>query len=1142
MPISTLFNSFDMGTQGFALNYSGGKSGTRIDVYNQGSGAGAAWLSATQYPAYSCHGIGSLQISTSVSGGNCTLQWYGPDLSTKTIYDRFYFMFPVLPPNEITFRYFAGDVAASWIGLTPTGQIFVSGANVKYYSATTIVPGKWYRIESQHVYSATGYIQARLYSDMDSETPSDYISTNTFNYNNASYVQHYLGIFSGSFNGQFLMGVDEWVVTNEYNWIGPWKPTEPVKQNSFEGGTPGTPLSYSNTGGPFNSPITTVTIPAGNNINIDNSRAAHGSNSVYVVSNNGAGRFGWTGRTGNLTPGQPLYCRFYIYVTALPAGYEYTIQEWDLWGSIGQMLYFDPVGKFRLYMHSVGSTLCTTPKGITTNTWYRVEVKGQATAVAAPVAGGEIRVYVGDSQTLYTSAVSTYNYSSNASMGYSGIQFTGHSYCSYYVDDFAVSATDWIGPYVPPLYVNSTDTVAALADSQALTIADLKLSADTALFTEPSTDLLRKLLKESTDRAKFAERTIPNVPKKIGWKTELALASTPNDAIASQVWTDVSGYVLETSPTSLRRGRSDEMSDIQPSSLSMTLDNTDGRFTPGYTAGPYGTNIDMGKMIRRSAVIDGVSYPRFTGYIDTVNIPEWANSNHFHRTVSIEASDRLARIGAERAGPMLSAYEYEVLRLDPELFYPMTEEADAQTVSNRSTYRFDPLIRVQNAGETTMGGGDSWPAENVKTAKFEPVFQENGNLLASSDWFRGELRNPIPYGSGSPVTICAWVTVDQIWTAGTLNLLPRIAELKSDTQTVFLGLNAQGMWTGGAAGASASTAPVSPGTGTGPRFVAVVINPGNAVALYVDGQLYPGSGVPVTTDQLYIMAVGGPWAGSIGGVAVFRQALSTAQIQKLYQAGYTGTDGLLSDEAMRSVADYAGISTSELAIDPPRGQTRVGKIPMHGRSRLDVMRDIVKAEGGLLFADPSGVIQFHTRGKRWNTGAAQLVIPPQEIKVTLAINYDDTYIINEAYVSRDGGVTARAVWLPSQNLRGIYTKSVDGLKFFSDAEAMPRARSYVIQNNAPKPRMGALPFDVATSLIQKYLLQLDIGSIISFSGLSADAPNFGRHFVEGITESQSADEYTITVATSPVYAPLMAYMVVGESWLSQIGGYNYIAP
>jgi hypothetical protein len=245
---------------------------------------------------------------------------------------------------------------------------------------------------------------------------------------------------------------------------------------------------------------------------------------------------------------------------------------------------------------------------------------------------------------------------------------------------------------------------------------------------------------------------------------------------------------------------------------------------------------------------------------------------------------------------------------------------------------------------------------------------------------------------------------------------------------------------------------------------------------------------------------------------------------------------------MRSVADYAGVGTSELAIDPPRGQTRVSRIPMHGRSRLDVMRDIVKAEGGLLFADPAGVIQFHTRGKRWNTGAAQLVIPPQEIKVTLAINYDDTYVINEAYVSRDGGVTARAVWLPSQNLRGIYTKSVDGLKFFSDAEAMPRARSYVIQNNAPKPRMGALPFDVATSLIQVSLLQLDIGSIISFSGLSADAPNFGRHFVEGITESQSADEYTITLTTSPVYAPLMAYMVAGESWLSQIGGYNYIAP
>jgi hypothetical protein len=79
---------------------------------------------------------------------------------------------------------------------------------------------------------------------------------------------------------------------------------------------------------------------------------------------------------------------------------------------------------------------------------------------------------------------------------------------------------------------------------------------------------------------------------------ECAFDSNPDDAIADQVWTDISPYVDMQAGVKITRGRQDEFSDIQPSKLTLTLDNRDGRFTPENTASPYYPNVVTGKRIR----------------------------------------------------------------------------------------------------------------------------------------------------------------------------------------------------------------------------------------------------------------------------------------------------------------------------------------------------------------------------------------------------------------------------------------------------------------------------------------------------------------------------------------------------------------
>lgn len=87
----------------------------------------------------------------------------------------------------------------------------------------------------------------------------------------------------------------------------------------------------------------------------------------------------------------------------------------------------------------------------------------------------------------------------------------------------------------------------------------------------------------------------------------LPLATTPQ-------WTDITRYVQLTPPITITRGRSDELSDIQPGTCTLTLDNTDGRFTPSNAAGPYWPNVKKGRRLRvRVLSVDTnyVTHPQF---------------------------------------------------------------------------------------------------------------------------------------------------------------------------------------------------------------------------------------------------------------------------------------------------------------------------------------------------------------------------------------------------------------------------------------------------------------------------------------------------------------------------------------------------
>lgn len=76
---------------------------------------------------------------------------------------------------------------------------------------------------------------------------------------------------------------------------------------------------------------------------------------------------------------------------------------------------------------------------------------------------------------------------------------------------------------------------------------------------------------------------------------EIAFNAGYNTPAASRTWTDVSAYVELSDRIGIDFGRQDERSTAGANTLTLTLDNTDGRFTAQRAASPYYPNVKIGR-------------------------------------------------------------------------------------------------------------------------------------------------------------------------------------------------------------------------------------------------------------------------------------------------------------------------------------------------------------------------------------------------------------------------------------------------------------------------------------------------------------------------------------------------------------------
>ena len=594
---------------------------------------------------------------------------------------------------------------------------------------------------------------------------------------------------------------------------------------------------------------------------------------------------------------------------------------------------------------------------------------------------------------------------------------------------------------------------------------------------------------------------------------EIAFATSPDDP--SPVWVDVSDYVEASSNVTISRGRSDELTQVQPSLLTPTLDNKDGRFTPGNVSSPYYPNVKKNRRIRVSVDHNAVTYRRFTGYIDEWPV-QWPNGTDEYSSVTISASSRRARLaeGVE----LRSIVEEEYLYDKPDCYYPISEANPAGggggKAADISGNQIAALAGGQGTGSAITWQGATGPGTDELLA---PLF--NGGKYAAAHTDQTLLK-----GTDASFTMEAFFSTTDSGTPRT------IATLANAWWYTYVGINVLGKLFAASPGYSMnSTAAVNDGAVHHVAVRETTSGGTTTLTLFLDGAIVDTDTMTATpTDRSDLLvgamtndSISDRWNGSVSHVAIFSGAteVTDARIAAHAASGLTGFEGESSDARIQRLARLAGIPSAQVTTEAGV-TTSMAYQTTGGRTALDLMTEVETTENGLLFDGKDGNLVFQARSHRYSAVSAfTLDASLHQIEASLEAKLDGQQIANDVTVKRarvDAGT--RVVNTQSITDYGIHR---DELELFttSDNEVTDAANWRVQRYAEPDVRVHSVAADVynsSTSLITS-LLSSDLGARITLRNLPSQAPATSMDgFIEGTTETIGSASYEMAFELSPV--------------------------
>lgn len=622
---------------------------------------------------------------------------------------------------------------------------------------------------------------------------------------------------------------------------------------------------------------------------------------------------------------------------------------------------------------------------------------------------------------------------------------------------------------------------------------------------------------------------------------ELAFGAGYSTPAASRTWTDVSDYVEADQGINIGFGRGDELSTADANTLSLTLDNTDGRFTAGLATGTYYPDVKIGVPIRVTATpVGGAPSVRFVGYVEEWPV-EWDGAEDYAKT-TITATSRMARMGLSSQLRLL-VREY-ALRNAPYLYYPLDESADATVVTDVSG-------NAHNATVSPLGTTRTVGAGLTVDDPSAPVFAAGGTVIEHS--------------AGSAITtdqltISCFIKTTSVSTQSIASVYERPLPATNVAVAVTIGTNFSGELTslltlhnGGTTltDGLASTSLVNDGE---VHHVMVSLDIGGSARLFVDGVQEDTSSVgggltfaPTAVvigagaNDLYV-APTATFVGALSNLAVFTTALVSADAADIAETGLTGYVGDTTDVRAAHYLDWEGVPTGEQDLEA--GTVTMAHIDTSGSTVLDLLRIVEATEDGTLFDAPDGKLTLHSRLHRYGAPAAfTFDVAAGRVESDYQPKLDRSTLVNTATASNLAG-TVEAVYSNTDSIES-YGVAETSLSTAAESADEPLAQAYwrVNQYAEPRVRVPSLSVDLLpfNQVDQNKILALTIGDRISVTNHPAQAAeSTADYFVEGYAETITSDSYTYTFNSSPGW-PFTSLFTVGDATLGAIGGPGVLA-
>jgi hypothetical protein len=584
-------------------------------------------------------------------------------------------------------------------------------------------------------------------------------------------------------------------------------------------------------------------------------------------------------------------------------------------------------------------------------------------------------------------------------------------------------------------------------------------------------------------------------------------------------WTDVTTYTRHADGISLSHWRGDEDSEAGPSSLSLGLNNSDGRFTPGNAAGAHYPNVKKGRRIRVRSTVNGNTYERGTGYVNDWSV-DWPGKVSTFATCQVTASSRMARLG--QTAELRSIIEEEILADSPMAYYTMGEPEGATSASDASG-NAQPKIEQRGSGtDVTFGTATGPGTDDLTAASFA-----GGRYLAFAPSV--PLLDTFPtleFFFSTSSTATDSVLFKMISSNGVTTITGTVTAAGKFKVIHYDGIS--DVWT------VTSATTITDGS-THHLALRFWDNGGNPCAdLMVDGVVEVHD---FTTTVFGVL----PWSLTLGGatglptttgtIAHAALFVETTEIPSTHiaahaDAGLDGGAGETPAARLTRYASFVSLTTSDLDFDTGQVQG-LAHIDTTGKTALACMREVEETEDGVLFDGLNGKLKFHDRAHRYGaTSAFTLDYAAGHIANDLRPVLDDQLMCNGLTVTNTNGVSARVVDEVSisgdgsgDGDYGLYRDTLDVAT--TDTEEPGNRASWVVERyEEPLTRISSIDVQLESSAIgtalTESILAAEVGTMFTVTNLPSNAPSSSmRLFVEGMSETITADSHRITFRTSP---------------------------